>query len=194
MTKESSENKIAVNVLIGQEYEAEENGIMEKRLTEKEVNDFRNGLPGDRKIMKGLLIVFWLPWGLWMLFLFHENFKNLQTDQKADADLLGLFLGFGALAVVVAVCTKIINQRNRGIYQKLKNGEYRLIVSTVLAKDFRYQGSGKSRHLVEFYRCPEIQGEITPISQKQFRRAKAGDTLKVIIIDNLYMIYGILDE
>lgn len=171
---------------------------MEKRLTKEEVDCFKHGLPGDSKIMNGLMAVFWFPWGAWMIFLLYMIFNALQTDKGKDSNTLmvsiELFLGFGAAAIFMIVCMRIINKRNERIYQKLKNGEYRLIVSTVSAKDFRYQGSGKSRCKVEFYKCPEIRGEITPISKKQFKHAKVGDPLKVIIIDNMWIVYGILDQ
>lgn len=167
---------------------------METRLTKAEVNCFKHGLPGDRKILNGLSVVFWFSWGVCMFGLIYDLFGELRNDKKVDAGTIEGFLILSGFAILFIVCMKCINKRNERIYQSLKNGEYRLIVSTITAKDFRYQGSGKSRCMVDFYRCSEINGEITPVSKKQFRQAQIGDRIKVIMIDGVHVIYGIVER
>lgn len=167
---------------------------METRLTKAEVNCFKHGLPGDRKILNGLSVVFWFSWGVCMFGLIYDLFDELRNDKKVDAGTIEGFLILSGFAILFIVCMKCINKRNERIYQSLKNGEYRLIVSTITAKDFRYQGSGKSRCMVDFYRCSEINGEITPVSKKQFRQAQIGDRIKVIMIDKVHVIYGIVER
>lgn len=167
---------------------------METRLTKAEVNRFKHGLPGDRKILNGLSAVFWFSWGVCMFGLIYDLFGELRNDKKVDAGTIEGFLILSGFAILFIVCMKCINKRNERIYQSLKNGEYRLIVSTITAKDFRYQGSGKSRYMVEFYKCAEINGEITPVSKKQFRQAQIGDRIKVIMIDKVHVIYGIVER
>ncbi|MBD5548065.1 MAG: hypothetical protein HDQ97_11805 [Lachnospiraceae bacterium] len=167
---------------------------METRLTKAEVNCFKHGLPGDRKILNALSAVFWFSWGACMLWLSNNLFSELGNDKKVDTGKIELLLMLSGLAIIFIVCMKCINKRNERIYQSLKNGEYRLVVSTITAKDFRYQGSGKSRYMVDFYKCAEINGEITPVSKKQFRHAQIGDRIKVIMIDKVHVIYGIVER
>lgn len=167
---------------------------METRLTKAEVNCFKHGLPGERKILNGLSVVFGFSWGTFMIWLLYTLFSEFLNNKKVDETIIMLLLLFSGLAIIFIVCMKWINKRNERIYQSLKKGEYRLIVSTITAKDFRYQGSGKSKYIVEFYKCAEINGEITPVSKKQFRHAKVGDRIKVVMIDRAHVIYGIVER
>lgn len=167
---------------------------MEQQLTKAEMNCFKHGLPGERRILNGLTAVFGVSWTAVMIFVLYCFFAEWESDKRIDKDTVILAIGFVGAAVFFIVCVTCINKRNEKIYQSLKNGEYRVIISSVAAKDSRYQGSGKSMYRVDFYKCPEIKGEITPVSSKQFRHAKEGDRMKVVMIDKMHVIYGIVGK
>lgn len=165
---------------------------MENQLTKAEIDNFKYGLPGDRRILNTLTAVFFGGSAAWFVFLFYRFFYEVREKGEVIELLIGLII-FCVLTAIFLVCRTSINRRNNKIYQCLKNGEYTLIVSSIAAKDFRYEGSGKSKYRVDFYKCPEIKGEVTPVSTKQFRCARAGDKLKVVVVSKMHVIYGIVE-
>ncbi len=169
----------------------------ENQLTKAEMDNFKYGLPGDRKILNALTAAFFAGSGAWLVFLCYHLFCEGRNGEKTNAEMIRSFivpvLVFCVMAAIFLVCRAAVNRRNNNIYQCLKNGEYTLIVSSISEINFRYQGSGKHKYRVDFYKCPEINGEITPISQRQFRRAKEGDKLKVVVVSKMHVIYGILE-
>lgn len=170
---------------------------MENQLTKEEIENFKYGLPGDRKILNILTAAFFAGSGAWLAFLFYNFFCEVWKGEKVYAEMIESFIGSAfmlcVLAVVFVGCRAVINRRNNKIYQCIKDGEYTLIIDSIMAKEFRYEGSGRSRYRVDFYKCPEINGEVTPISPKQFRHAKVGDKLKVVVVNRMHVIYGILE-
>ncbi|MDE5908398.1 MAG: hypothetical protein K2H52_06650 [Lachnospiraceae bacterium] len=168
---------------------------MENQLTKAEIDNFKYGLPGDRKILNILTVVFFGGSAAWFVFLCNRLFCELREKAEVEviASSIGLIIIFCILTAIFLLCRTIISRRNNKIYQCLKNGEYTLIVSSITAKDFRYEGAGKSKYRVDFYKCPEIKGEIMPVSPKQFRRARVGDKLKVVVVSKMHVIYGIVE-
>lgn len=169
----------------------------ENQLTKAEIDNFKYGLPGDRKILNALTAAFFAGSGAVLVFLCYHFFCEARNGEKTNAEMIRSFIVpvfvFCVMAAIFLVCRTAINRRNNKIYQCLKNGEYTLVVSSISEINFRYQGSGKHKYRVDFYKCPEINGEITPISQRQFRRAKEGDKLKVVVVSKMHVIYGILE-
>lgn len=165
---------------------------MENQLTKAEIDNFKYGLPGDRRILNTLTAVFFGGSAAWLALLCCRLFYEVREKGEVIELSIGLII-FGVLTAIFLVCRASINRRNNKIYQCLRNGEYTLIVSSITAKDFRYEGSGKHKYRVDFYKCPGIKGEVTPVSPKQFRRAGVGDKLKVVVINKMHVIYGILE-
>lgn len=162
----------------------------ENKLTNREINYFRHGLPGHARIMTALKWIFAVSGGVWLLFLTKTASDHLRKGKSIATDL-GLLLMWAGLAALMCFCVRSINKRNDKIYHMLKNGEYKLIVTKIEKKEIRYLGSGRNKSIVYFYQCSGVRGEVTPVFQKQYKNARPGDDIKVILIDKLYVAYGI---
>lgn len=166
---------------------------MEKeKLTEKETNMFKHGLPDDRKVMTGLKIFFGIGWSAVLVFLIWNIVCEMWNKTIGNWDFSMLFIWI-VMGSIVFICCIFIDKRNDKIYAALKKGEYEIIITGDFKKDFRYLRIGNCHVAVDFYVCPQFKGEITPISKRQFKNAKIGDKLKIVILPTLHVAYGIVE-
>lgn len=137
-----------------------------EKLTEKEKNMFKHGLPGDRKIITGLKIAFGIGWSAWLAFSIWVIVDQILSGKTVNPLDISMLLAWVAVGGVFLFCVALINKRNGRIYDALKKDEYELIVTDSFHKDCRYQYTGKYHMMIEFYVCPQFSGQVTPISKK----------------------------
>lgn len=146
--------------------------------------------------MTGLKIAFGISWGTIMLFFLIALVKDLSMGRNIYSILI-VFLILIGMGIVFLLCIVSINSRNRKIMDVLQKGEYKLIGTVIMQKDYRYVGSPKYRSgaKVSFYKSSEINGDIMPVSQKQFKKAQIGDKITVVMIDvdQIHLSYGFLE-
>ncbi len=90
------------------------------------------------------------------------------------------------------VCMLVGYKKNKRVFTALKNNECKIILSSIANKSYRRIGARHGSYRIDFYECPEYQGEINPCSSQQYEKAKVGDPLKVVILPKPYKCYGIV--
>lgn len=165
----------------------------ENKLTKTEINCLKHTLTGG-SIMTRLEIVFGISWGTFMLFFLITLVKKLSMVRDIHFILIVFVILIG-IGIVFLLCIVSINSRNRKIMDVLQKGKYKLIRTMIMQKDWRYVGLYRSKAKVLFYKSSEINGEITPVSEKQFNKAQIGDKIKVVMIDidQIHLAYGFLE-
>ncbi len=166
----------------------------ESKLSIKEIEYFKKGTPEMGVTLLILKLAFGISWGIWMLFLGYEIF--LHYGKEDCKDILVLFAVFLVLGIVFILSSGYLLKKNKQLYEAVKAGQYRVILTTISRKDYYYLTAGRRMFLVKvrYYECPDVNGKIFPITIKQYKKAKEGDRLKVITVYHSNETFGICDE
>lgn len=165
---------------------------MQQTLTQQDMKLFKHALSGNHILMNILKFVFAGSVIAWFLFLIIMLRSDLKEGISIVSDV-SLLIIFAAMTIVFVLVVHFITKRQNEIYLALQNGDYDITLTTILQKDFRYQGSGKNEFRIDFYTAHNVPGEISPISNKQYRHAKTGDSIKVIHLPQFSVTYGIVE-
>lgn len=163
-----------MNYGCGRNMEADMEHSTDNALTERELSLLRKYLQKGKRIMTALkavfafsMIGFVAPMVVMSVLDFFES-GGMQSEKFAVT--IGLF---AVLTVLFCFCCHVIDKRSQAFVRSLDGGSYEVQLTTVLTRGSRWQGCGRNRVMVDYYKCDKIAGEVVPVSKEQFDRAFA---------------------
>lgn len=158
-----------------------------EQLSKEEIEFFKNGTPKAAKIMTILQCFFGGCLGIVYFIIFIVGIVKWMLSKYAIEYLLamaGMAIVLAILAIIMILCMREINSRNRKLYQALLDGKYCIIHTTVKdVKTFYINKHGKGWPIAKkYYVCTRPNEKVWPVSEKEARQVKMGDKIKVLII------------